>query len=671
LFFQVCVLIFYLLFSLSVNSCAQPQVHIQNDFYEGLLLKGGMRNDAITHFEKALGSSNVYIRQAAAHELAKLMYEGADLSARTVQALRRESSGAWAAVFDAVNKNVDREKALTFLLGFERDAPDETRLYIFNECGKHDVVFSDFELAAINGHFYSLHSRYNEALVFFRRFMLNETWPSQMPDLFFQYPGLINDLGRTFQYTSSGREGLDLFLQWEMNLSYGMTANTGVSEDDLRYRLLFFAARVARRMGRHDQGILLFEQALSLAPDAEQSDACIWYILDSSLNGDYDLFYLRLRRLAPLWHEKGYFDDILEKLLQRLTSDSEWEKIIRAFSVIQNTNAQASIASYAWVIARVMEERYLSDSETQLAAEAVLSRNESHVPALGEEADTVNVSPENFMRIAYDTGKVSLYYRLKSADALGEPFLELNGPIIRAGTKETPQSPALQFLLGFFSNNAANFSGQYITSLQNELSPDELRSVAQALSDNGMYIPSIRLVSLYVNRDGYTRNRQDMELMFPRRFDELIERHAAINNFEPSLMYGLIRTESAFQSDIVSHAGAVGLTQLMPDTAQDMAVRIRRAGGPDFSGENGINLKDPDINIHIGSFYLNYLMLRFDDPLLSLMAYNGGMNRVRRWRNESALPVDLFLETIPIYETRDYGKRVIAAAMVYEELYFR
>ena len=639
------------------------------------MIKSERRDEAETHFVKALASSNKYIRQAAAQELAKLMYEGAELSAKTVQNIRREASGAWAAVFDAVDiregsssdKKIDREKALAFLFGFERNAPDEARLYILDECEKQGVIFSDIESAAINGHFYSLHFRYNEALIFFRGFMEyspseeRHEWPAQIPELFIQYPGLINDLGRTFQYTASGREGLDLFLRWEMNLTAAMTANAHGGEDEMKrleavqYRLLFFAARVARRMGRHDQGILLFEHALSFAPDTEQTDACIWYILDSSLNGDFDLFYLRLRRLIPMWHEKGYYDDILEKLLQMLASNAEWDKIIRTFAVIQNSNASASIAGYAWVIARIIEEGYLTDSEMQLVSQAV---------------NAVNVSPDIFMRIAYGAGKMSLYYRLKSATALGEPFLELTDA--GAETESAVHSPALQFLLGFFSNGAADFSLQYITALENELAPDELRSVAQALSDNGMFIPSIRLVSLYINKDGYTRNRQDMELMFPRRYNELVEMHAAENDFAPSLMYALIRTESAFQSDIVSHAGAVGLTQLMPDTAEDMAGRIRRSGGPDFAaGENGLDLTNPDTNVHIGSFYLSYLMGRFEDSLLSLMAYNGGMNRVRRWRAGSSLPSDLFLETIPFYETRDYGRRVISAAMVYEYLYFQ
>ena len=118
----------------------------------------------------------------------------------------------------------------------------------------------------------------------------------------------------------------------------------------------------------------------------------------------------------------------------------------------------------------------------------------------------------------------------------------------------------------------------------------------------------------------------------------------------------------------------MGLTQLMPATAEEMAGRIRRRSGPDYMRrENtvpGLDLTDPETNIHIGAFYLGYLTERFENTLLALLAYNGGMNRIRRWRAASTLPVDLFLETIEFSETREYGRKVMAAAFVYRELYY-
>ena len=114
----------------------------------------------------------------------------------------------------------------------------------------------------------------------------------------------------------------------------------------------------------------------------------------------------------------------------------------------------------------------------------------------------------------------------------------------------------------------------------------------------------------------------------------------------------------------------MGLAQIMPATGREMAGFIRRAGGPDYT--LNFDLNNPEINLHLGTFYLNRLMGLFGNNLqLSLMAYNGGMGRVRTWIAGNTLPIDLFTETVPILETRDYGRIVIAGAAIYDYLYYR
>jgi soluble lytic murein transglycosylase len=112
----------------------------------------------------------------------------------------------------------------------------------------------------------------------------------------------------------------------------------------------------------------------------------------------------------------------------------------------------------------------------------------------------------------------------------------------------------------------------------------------------------------------------------------------------------------------------------MAPTAEDMAGRIARRGGPDYRNPE-MNLKDPELNVHIGSFYLRYLIEQMGSPMLALLAYNGGMGRVRRWlatdrQQAGGLPQDLFLETIEFNETREYGRQVLSAASVYGYLYY-
>jgi soluble lytic murein transglycosylase len=669
--FRVSLLLTFL-FSLCCSSRAQQQ--IPNDFYQGLLSRDTQLAQGF--FEKALNAPNAHIRQAAAEQLAIIMYEGGELSAKTAELMEKEASGPWAEALDATGNAPDREKALQFLLKSRQigrpPPPSEAELYVFRECIEHkEGFFNSLETAAINGHFAISRSRYREALFFFRAFQEENKWPAQMPLLFAQYPDLINDLGRALQYGTSGGEGIDLFLQWEKNFS-----SRGASDKGLRFRLLFYAARIARQRG-NAKAAEFFERALPLAPDGEQKDAAIWYVLDITLNGGAGPAIQKLERLAPQWHDGAYFDDILEKISRELAAKRDWKALVKVFTLLKGRGAPVSTARYAWIIGRLFQEGLLSSEEIRLARAAASVQPQGVFAKSGPTLPQLGDLSADFMRIAYEAGDTSLYYRCLSAAALNKPFLNLIPDDKPLASKEKTEklSDALEFLLGFFSNDATEFSMPYIKSMEKELAPEELRILAEALGKAEMHAESMRLVSLYINKENYKPGKRDMELWFPRPYGELVRKYAEQTGVSQALLFGLIRTESAFQSGVVSHAGATGLTQLMPATAEEMAARILKEGGPDYAvtaggAATGINLKDPVCNIHIGAYYLEFLITRFEgDTLLSLLAYNGGINRIRRWKTATTLPPDLFLETISLSETREYGRKVTAAAEVYRRLY--
>jgi len=637
--------------------------HPESNFYEGLLIHSHSQKAQL--FEKSLKSTNAYVKQASAEELAILMSQGYKLSAKTEKTVRQEITGFWAEAFD-IAAAPERGKALSFLLGYELTTPsfNEARLYVLRECQKKGLVFTDSETAVIEGHYSASHAKYIEARDLFRLLREDEVWSEQMPEIFREYPVLISDLGKAYQYTNTGKSACDLFLQWETNLTAPVERTPELLNkfNEQRYRLLFYAARIARRMAQNAQAITLFERAIVLAPDFEQSDACIWYILDASLTEATSVFIRRLEQYVSRWHNGASYNDILEKYLQKLVTGKEWERVIRTFALINNTGAVASKSGYAWVIARAIEEGYLSNAQKNLAAQTI-------------NAETADAS--TFKRIAYDVGIIyvnqTLYYRWLTANALELPFLEFSEVAqtpSASKSKKNEISPVLEFLLGFFANNASEYAIRYVRPLERELAPEELRALSQAFSDAGIYNHSIRLVNVYINREGYKKERRDLELLFPRYFTDVIERYAKEHNIEPSLFFGLVRQESAFQHAVVSRAGAVGLSQLMPATARDTADRMKRSGVADYT-EN-LEVTNPSINVHIGTFYLNSLVETFQgDVMLALLAYNGGPNRTRRTRAATNLPSDLFMETVPILETRDYGRKVLAGAKVYEELYYK
>ena len=153
-------------------------------------------------------------------------------------------------------------------------------------------------------------------------------------------------------------------------------------------------------------------------------------------------------------------------------------------------------------------------------------------------------------------------------------------------------------------------------------------------------------------------------IAYPNAFRPEVKRYAAAAGVPPDLLQALMREESALDPDVVSPAGAIGLTQLMPSTAAAVARRLGM--GPMVPG----SLTDPATNIRIGAAYLGQLLARYGrQPALALAAYNAGGGAVGRWLDaRGALELDEFVEEIPIDETRGYVKRVLRTFAAYRLL---
>ena len=156
------------------------------------------------------------------------------------------------------------------------------------------------------------------------------------------------------------------------------------------------------------------------------------------------------------------------------------------------------------------------------------------------------------------------------------------------------------------------------------------------------------------------------ELALPLAHEDIIRQQASAKELDPSLLAAVIYAESRFR-DATSHAGARGLMQITPATAKYIA---HLSGGTAF--EQG-DLATPQVNIAYGSFYLRYLLRRYDgNTVLALAAYNGGEGNVDRWVARSGGSERNFgVEQIPFAETREYVGRVLDARSSYREKYSR
>lgn len=189
-------------------------------------------------------------------------------------------------------------------------------------------------------------------------------------------------------------------------------------------------------------------------------------------------------------------------------------------------------------------------------------------------------------------------------------------------------------------------------SAQRSLEGEEKIVAAVVSSAWGWHDQSIFTLS----REGFL---SDVERRFPLAYRELITREAQRNDIPPEWAFAIARRESSFMSDAVSSANAKGLMQILPSTARYL--EKRRVSTRD--------LIDPNTNARLGTRYLRYLLNKLDNnPLLATASYNAGLAKVMQWLPDSdAVEADIWVETIPFKETRNYVKAVLTYQQIYED----
>ena len=144
-------------------------------------------------------------------------------------------------------------------------------------------------------------------------------------------------------------------------------------------------------------------------------------------------------------------------------------------------------------------------------------------------------------------------------------------------------------------------------------------------------------------------------IRYPLRYEAIVRGHARNYHLEPELLAAVIYQESKFDADARSSSGAIGLMQLLPDTAQGIA---DRTGGSRFVVDD---LYNPELNIRYGAWYLRHLLDKYESEDLALAAYNAGQTNVDGWRERGV--------GIQFAETRAYVERVMELRKLYARVY--
>jgi soluble lytic murein transglycosylase len=161
---------------------------------------------------------------------------------------------------------------------------------------------------------------------------------------------------------------------------------------------------------------------------------------------------------------------------------------------------------------------------------------------------------------------------------------------------------------------------------------------------------SLTFVSLQAAKPGWWER-----MWYPLRYEHIVRGHARNYGLDPALLAAVIYQESKFEADARSRSGAIGLMQLLPDTAEGIATHT---GGTAF---RTADLYNPEINVRYGAWYLRHLLRKYGDERTALAAYNAGQDNVDHWRAAG--------REIAFSETRAYVDRVEDLKRIYRDAY--
>ncbi len=453
-------------------------------------------------------------------------------------------------------------------------------------------------------------------------------------DLLSLNPTIISDIGATLAAAGRLTNGASYLGE--------LAAELDDSERSVAYA---WRGRLLRASGNTPAAVDSLAEGLSLQPDDEELRLLL---VSAALQGDPRRALGVLREHAAQVQDATRFSDLLSTGLVRFVTESDWDTVWGIYQTLEDAGLQGSgadsvRAQYAFVL-------------------AVAALRENFRPA-GQPTGDRSVLARELLEQAHSLSRG--YYGLVSG-AIVHPGRFLSSAARMSVNEADAVSggtagPWDDYVRGFLRFRLVEEA--YRAVLQNPagLRHETLVMVSESLSARGLYLESIRTATRLRFQPDYAPHVRGEQRAFPHLFWEEVNEVVEVQELDIDVFYALLREESHFAHAIVSHAGAVGLSQLMPATAADVAARLRLQD-PD--------LNDPFTNLTIGAYYLSGLIDRFPTVMHALSAYNAGQGRVRSWMNARPFASDFYFhEAIPFLETREYIRKILVSAVNYGELY--
>ncbi|HET6451204.1 MAG TPA: lytic transglycosylase domain-containing protein [Spirochaetia bacterium] len=439
---------------------------------------------------------------------------------------------------------------------------------------------------------------------------------------------LVSDLGTA--YAAAGRAATGALVM--ERLAARLTGQAHADAEEL-------AGRLHRRAREYPAALSWLRAAAADAPSAAQKDRVRLAILEVLFVVAPDDLPARVKEEASSWANPSAFSGLLQERIAELVSARRWKTLEGLWSALEDAGPSEVRAQLSYLLAREWQEgviRRLPTGPTSAAGPTAVTAR-----ALFQDAEYRDPMG---------------YYGILAASMLGD----LPDRTVPAAPTDAGAAPPLDpVALGFlpFGLTAPAYARLWAT--RDSLDDAGMREAAQTFAQAGDYRSSMNFIGAVAR--ARRLSAEELDLYYPRAFSAIIEPLAAQAGIPDHLLYGLVREESYFDPRVVSSAGAVGLSQLMPSTAADMAQRLRIVD-PD--------LRDPSTNLSLGVRHFRDLVRSAGTITKALLAYNAGLSRIRQWeRANPGVPADLFVESATIAETRDYVKKIFVSSVMYAFLY--
>lgn len=256
------------------------------------------------------------------------------------------------------------------------------------------------------------------------------------------------------------------------------------------------------------------------------------------------------------------------------------------------------------------------------------------------------------------------YYGWESLRFGNVDFSKINSKIERK-SNFTNDKLVIDFLKFYKIEDSAIVDKFLLFIFRQNKNEDNFRKIAFVFREAKRFHTLIRLA---INNYSFKRVKNTsffsdwIRAVYPLGYIDEVKKVSEKNKLDFLLVLSLIREESHFNTVVKSSAGALGLMQLMPATAKEVA-NLKKIPLQDEQ------ITDITINLELGTYYLKSLLNKYDDIHFALAAYNGGPGNVHKWRKIPYQDLDYFVEYIPFPETKNYVKKVIKSYNIYKFLY--